>query len=97
MSGYALWLALATTALGFGGLFASFTYLAPMMTQVALFAPASVTWLLVLFGGGLVAGNIHHQRRTRLHLPQLGRRHPRSHRTRRRAARRRPMLLLFAL
>lgn len=38
-----VWLALMTTALGFGGLFASFTYIAPMMTHVAGFAPASVT------------------------------------------------------
>ncbi|MFC8845624.1 MULTISPECIES: MFS transporter [unclassified Micromonospora] len=52
-----VWLALAMTALGFGGLFASFTYVAPMMTEVAGFAPSSVTWLLVLFGIGLCLGN----------------------------------------
>ncbi|RKT53375.1 MFS transporter [Saccharothrix australiensis] len=53
-----VWLALATTALGFGAVFASFTYLAPMMTEVAGFAPGAVTWLLVLFGAGLCAGNV---------------------------------------
>lgn len=53
-----VWLALAMTTLGFGGLFASFTYVAPMMTEVAGFAPGSVTWLLVLFGAGLFVGNI---------------------------------------
>ncbi|GAA2673843.1 MULTISPECIES: MFS transporter [Actinosynnema] len=53
----AVWLALLTTALGFGGVFASFTYLAPMMTELAGFAPGSVAWLLVLFGVGLCAGN----------------------------------------
>ncbi|MCU7729665.1 MFS transporter [Actinoplanes sp. KI2] len=52
-----VWLALATTVLGFGGLFASFTYVAPMMTEIAGFAPGTVTWLLVLFGAGLCIGN----------------------------------------
>jgi MFS transporter, DHA1 family, inner membrane transport protein len=52
-----VWLALATTVLGFGGLFASFTYVAPMMTGVAGYPPWAVTWLLVLFGAGLCAGN----------------------------------------
>ncbi|GAA5152623.1 MULTISPECIES: MFS transporter [Amycolatopsis] len=53
-----VWLALAMTALGFGGVFASFTYIAPMMTEVAGFSPGAVTWLLVLFGVGLVVGNL---------------------------------------
>jgi DHA1 family inner membrane transport protein len=52
-----VWLALGTTALGFGGLFASFTYFAPMMTGVTHFSPSSVTWLLVVFGTGLCVGN----------------------------------------
>jgi DHA1 family inner membrane transport protein len=53
-----VWLALATTALGFGAVFASFTYVAPMMTEVAGFPPGAVTWLLVLFGAGLCVGNV---------------------------------------
>ncbi|WP_410642276.1 MFS transporter [Amycolatopsis sp. lyj-346] len=53
-----VWLALATTALGFAGVFASFTYIAPMMTEVAGFSSGAVTWLLVLFGAGLFAGNL---------------------------------------
>ncbi|MEU4448520.1 MFS transporter [Actinosynnema sp. NPDC050801] len=53
-----VWLALATTALGFGAVFASFTYVAPMMTEVAGFSPGAVTWLLVLFGAGLCVGNV---------------------------------------
>ncbi|MFC9693463.1 MFS transporter [Kribbella sp. NPDC056951] len=53
-----VWLALAMTALGFAGVFASFTYIAPMMTEVAGFSAGAVTWLLVLFGGGLVVGNL---------------------------------------
>ncbi|KOV85167.1 MFS transporter [Nocardia sp. NRRL S-836] len=53
-----VWLALAMTALGFAGVFASFTYIAPMMTSVAGFSSGAVTWLLVLFGVGLFAGNL---------------------------------------
>lgn len=53
-----VWLALATTALGFGGVFAAFTFIAPMMTELAGFSDGAVTWLLVLFGVGLVAGNL---------------------------------------
>ncbi|MDG5806998.1 MFS transporter [Streptomyces ossamyceticus] len=51
-------LAMAMTVLGFGGVFAAITYIAPMMTHAAGFADASVTWLLVLFGLGMVAGNL---------------------------------------
>ncbi|WP_432056517.1 MFS transporter [Streptomyces sp. bgisy022] len=51
-------LAMAMTVLGFGGVFAAITYIAPMMTHVAGFAAGSVTWLLVLFGLGMVGGNL---------------------------------------
>ncbi|MBA4862952.1 MFS transporter [Streptomyces sp. PSKA54] len=51
-------LAMAMTVLGFGGVFAAITYIAPMMTHVAGFADGSVTWLLVLFGIGMVVGNL---------------------------------------
>ena len=51
-------LAMAMTVLGFGGVFAAVTYISPMMTEVAGFADSSVTWLLVLFGLGMVAGNL---------------------------------------
>jgi DHA1 family inner membrane transport protein len=51
-------LAMAMTVLGFGGVFAAITYITPMMTEVTGFADASVTWLLVLFGLGMVAGNL---------------------------------------
>jgi DHA1 family inner membrane transport protein len=53
-----VWLALAMTTLGFSGVFASLTYIVPMMTGVAGFSPGAMTWLLVLFGAGLCAGNI---------------------------------------
>ncbi|MFD7439865.1 MFS transporter [Streptomyces sp. NPDC059909] len=51
-------LAMAMTVLGFGGVFAAITYITPMMTEVAGFADSSVTWLLVLFGLGMVGGNL---------------------------------------
>ncbi|MEU3270447.1 MFS transporter [Saccharomonospora sp. NPDC006951] len=54
----AVWLAIGTTVLGYGGVFASFTYIAPMMTEDAGFEPGAVSWLLVLFGVGLVLGNL---------------------------------------
>lgn len=51
-------LAMAMTVLGFGGVFAAITYITPMMTETAGFATSSVTWLLVLFGLGMVGGNL---------------------------------------
>ncbi|HLU57231.1 MAG TPA: MFS transporter [Pseudonocardia sp.] len=53
-----VWLALGMTALGFGGLFASFTYVAPLMVDVAGFPAGALTWLVLLFGVGLVVGNL---------------------------------------
>lgn len=52
-----VWLSLAVTMLGFGGMFGAFTYIAYTLTEVSGFASASVPWLLVLFGAGLFAGN----------------------------------------
>ena len=51
-------LALAMTVLGFGGVFAAITYIAPMMTEVAGYPTSALTWLMVLFGLGMVAGNL---------------------------------------
>ncbi|MGA5821569.1 MFS transporter [Kitasatospora sp. NPDC094028] len=51
-------LAMAMTVLGFGGVFAAITYIAPMMTDTAGYADGSVTWLLVLFGVGMFLGNL---------------------------------------
>ncbi|GHD85114.1 MFS transporter [Streptomyces naganishii] len=51
-------LAMAMTVLGFGGVFAAVTYIAPMATRVTGFSDGSVTWLLVLFGLGMVGGNL---------------------------------------
>ncbi|MFJ3161590.1 MFS transporter [Streptomyces kanasensis] len=51
-------LAMAMTVLGFGGVFAAITYITPMLTEAAGFDDGSVTWLLVLFGLGMVGGNL---------------------------------------
>lgn len=51
-------LAMAMTVLGFGGVFAAITYLTPMLTRVTGFADSSVSWLMVVFGLGMVAGNL---------------------------------------
>ncbi|WP_309115606.1 MFS transporter [Saccharothrix sp.] len=53
-----VWLAMAMTVLGYGGVFAAITYVAPMMTEVAGYSAGAVTWLLVLFGIGMFAGNL---------------------------------------
>ncbi|MFG2821440.1 MFS transporter [Kitasatospora sp. NPDC048365] len=51
-------LAMAMTVLGFGGVFAAITYIAPMMTNAAGYSEGAVTWLLVLFGVGMFLGNL---------------------------------------
>ncbi|MGV9937447.1 MFS transporter [Streptomyces olivaceoviridis] len=53
-----VWLAMAMTVLGYGGVFAAITYITPMMTQVAGYTEGAVTWLLVLFGVGMFLGNL---------------------------------------
>ncbi|MDT4986021.1 MAG: transporter, family, inner rane transport protein [Micromonosporaceae bacterium] len=52
-----VWLTLAVGVVGGGAMFASFSYIAPMMTHAAGYAESSVTLLLVLFGVGMTAGN----------------------------------------
>ncbi|NKZ00523.1 MFS transporter [Nocardiopsis alborubida] len=53
-----LWLALAIAGLSIGALFAAFSYVAPLMTEVAGFGSGMLTPLLMLFGVGLVIGNL---------------------------------------
>ncbi|MED5618798.1 MFS transporter [Ideonella sp. BN130291] len=50
--------ALALTALGFGGIFATLTYLAPLLQSAAGFSAAAVNGVLLVFGAGLTLGNI---------------------------------------
>ncbi|NUW39287.1 MFS transporter [Nonomuraea rhodomycinica] len=48
----------ATTAVGFAGVGAVFTYLAPTLTEVSGFTPAMVSWLLLAYGVGSLLGNL---------------------------------------
>jgi DHA1 family inner membrane transport protein len=51
-----VWLALAVVTFGLGGTFATMSYIAPMLTDVAGYAPSSVSVLLALAGLGMTAG-----------------------------------------
>ncbi len=51
-------LGLAMTVFGWIGVFAVFTYIAPLLTRVTGFADAAVSPILLVFGAGLVAGNL---------------------------------------
>ncbi|MDQ2849100.1 MAG: MFS transporter [Actinomycetota bacterium] len=51
-----VWLALAIVTFGLGGVFASMSYIAPILTDVAGFAPSSVTLVLALTGIGMTIG-----------------------------------------
>ncbi|MGO4104022.1 MFS transporter [Leifsonia sp. YAF41] len=53
-----VWLSLGVTVLGYGGMFGAFTYIAFTLTEVTGFSAGAVPWLLILFGIGLVIGNI---------------------------------------
>ncbi|CAM5698415.1 MFS transporter [Streptomyces purpurascens] len=53
-----VWLTLAATALSYGGMFGAFSYIAYTFTEVSGFAPADVAWLLMVYGVGLVVGNL---------------------------------------
>lgn len=49
---------LLTTVLSWVGVFAVFTYIAPMLTKLAGFPDAAVSPILLVFGAGLVGGNL---------------------------------------
>ncbi len=52
------WLILGITAIGTGGLFAWFSYIAPLLTEVGGFKSEEITWILVLAGVGMSVGNL---------------------------------------
>lgn len=58
LRGAGLWLALSTTALFSASMFALFTYIAPLLTDVTGVTPHGVTWSLLLIGLGLTLGNV---------------------------------------
>ncbi|HWK46595.1 MAG TPA: MFS transporter [Stellaceae bacterium] len=51
-------LGLLMTVLGFGGVFAVFTYIQPILTDLAGYDKAAVSPILLVFGAGLVVGNL---------------------------------------
>lgn len=51
------WLIIGITAIGFGGLFAWISYIAPLLINVSKFSPEDVSSILVLAGLGMVVGN----------------------------------------
>ncbi len=51
-------LGLVLTILGFGGVFALFTYIAPILTDISKFSEVAISPILLLFGLGLIFGNI---------------------------------------
>ncbi|AVS94043.1 MFS transporter [Paracidovorax avenae] len=53
-----VWLTLGIGAIGFGGMFAVFSYIKPTLTEVAGLPVGGVPFVLALFGAGMVAGNL---------------------------------------
>lgn len=53
-----VWLGLLMTLLSYGGVFTSYVYLAPQLTEVTGFSGAWITPLFLLFGVGLFVGNM---------------------------------------
>ncbi|MFC3552140.1 MFS transporter [Lysobacter cavernae] len=51
-------LGLLMTMLGFAGVFVVITFIQPLLTQVAGFADSAVSPILLVFGGGMVVGNL---------------------------------------
>ncbi|MCS5730694.1 MFS transporter [Herbiconiux moechotypicola] len=52
-----VWLTLGVASIGFGGIFAVYTFIAPIVTEVAGLSAEFVPWILVLFGVGMTIGN----------------------------------------
>ena len=53
-----VWLTLGIGAIGFGGMFAVFSYIKPTLTEVAGLPVGQVPFVLALFGLGMVTGNL---------------------------------------
>jgi DHA1 family inner membrane transport protein len=53
-----VWLTLGVGAIGFGGLFAVYTYLADILLHVTHMPLTSVPWVMAVFGIGMTLGNV---------------------------------------
>ncbi|HEX7803516.1 MAG TPA: MFS transporter [Pseudoxanthomonas sp.] len=51
-------LGLLMTVLGFGGMFTVYTYIQPLLTEIAGFAESAVSPILLVFGVGMIVGNL---------------------------------------
>lgn len=52
------WHILIIVAVGFGGLFAWFSYIAPLLINISGFDIADISYLMIVAGAGMVVGNI---------------------------------------
>ena len=53
-----VWLALLIGVVGFGGMFATYSYIAPTMTELSRFPAAFVPVVLAIYGVGMVSGMV---------------------------------------
>tara|TARA_Y100000758_G_scaffold298304_1_gene259320 strand:- start:1274 stop:2512 length:1239 start_codon:yes stop_codon:yes gene_type:complete len=53
-----IWLTLATASIGFGGMFAVYSYITPTLTEVTGFSPGHVPMVLAFWGVGMITGNL---------------------------------------
>jgi DHA1 family inner membrane transport protein len=53
-----LWISFAAAGIGFGGLFAVYTYIAPLVTEVGGLGADTVPLVLALFGVGMTVGTV---------------------------------------
>jgi len=53
-----IWLTLASASIGFGGMFAVYSYITPTLTEVSGFSVDQVPMVLALWGLGMIAGNL---------------------------------------
>ncbi len=53
-----VWLGLLMTVFGFGGVFALYTYIQPILTKITGFSDAAVSPILLVFGAGMIIGNL---------------------------------------
>jgi MFS transporter, DHA1 family, inner membrane transport protein len=53
-----VWMALLVGMVGFGGMFATYSYITPTMTELAGFSQAAVTIVLAVYGIGMTGGTL---------------------------------------
>lgn len=53
-----VWLTLGVSAIGFGGMFAVYAYLASVLREVTGVAPEVLPWVFAVFGVGMFGGNL---------------------------------------